>query len=341
MSSSVSNSRYKAAAIFGAILALALVLGLLTTWQYVLARGIDYLEHGHQIRRHSDVIQGNAGAPWQYRVLAPFMIEYVIEFFRGLNVPYHLATSFILFRVFQDTTILLLSYVYYRKLGASRWMTVLGMLLLAFGMGTSHFDSDFQFNTFFDVIFYLLAGICILYRWFWMVVPITILAAFNRETSGLIPFMLLVAVVWNRGSVSWLKGLALFIASLGSYGLVYQWLRAVYPEQVLITAYNHQPGLELLSYNLWREGTWVNLAYTLNLTPLIAIAGYSRWPAALKVFFWTVVPIWFLVHALGAVMAETRLFLVPLALVFVPGTLTALSYRPSYQSMTGPPEANY
>ena len=54
--------------------------------------------------------------------------------------------------------------------------------------------SDIQFNTFFDVTFYLLAGLCILQKRFVWIVPITLLAALNRETSGLIPFLLMFSI---------------------------------------------------------------------------------------------------------------------------------------------------
>ena len=62
----------------------------------------------------------------------------------------------------------------------------------------------------------------------------------------------------------------------------------------------------------------------LLVTPLLALLGYARWPASLRVFFWTVVPLWFFIHAVGAVMAETRLLLVPQALIFIPGALASL-----------------
>lgn len=319
------RSTVKLLTIIFAVCLTALLLGSATTWQYIQARGIEYLERGHQIRRHNLIMEGHGGNPWQYRVLAPFMVDYLIRFFRSLNTPYHLATSFILFRVVQDTAIFILSYVYYRKLGSSRWMTFLGMLILAFGMGTSHYDSDFQFNTFFDVIFYLLAGLAILDRRLWLVVPITILAAFNRETSGLIPVMVLAATVLSKGILPWKRGVGVAVLCLVVYAAIWKCLRVIYPGQAVIVAYDHPPGLPLLWYNISRSVTWINLAYTLNLAPFISLFGvwYSRFE--LKAFFIAIVPIWFVVHALSSVMAETRLFLVPLAIVFVPATLAAIS----------------
>ena len=55
--------------------------------------------------------------------------------------------------------------------------------------------------------------------------------------------------------------------------------------------------------------------------------GYRKWPLELRAFFWVIVPVWFLVHAFGSVMAETRLLLVPQAMVFIPGALLCLAHQ--------------
>ena len=87
----------------------ALLLGLFTTSQYVRARGISYLEQGNQIKRHRAVLEGHAGNPWQYRVLAAHLNKLVLEVFEHLGIPHHIAVSFIFVRVIQDTVILVLS----------------------------------------------------------------------------------------------------------------------------------------------------------------------------------------------------------------------------------------
>jgi hypothetical protein len=55
------------------------------------------------------------------------------------------------------------------------------------------------------------------------------------------------------------------------------------------------------------------------------VFSYQTWPRALKIFFWVVVPAWFGVHFFTALVAETRLLLVPLALVFIPGALFGIA----------------
>ncbi len=41
--------------------------------------------------------------------------------------------------------------------------------------------------------------------------------------------------------------------------------------------------------------------------------GRSAWPSPLTAMFWAIVPLWFVIHAFAAVLAETRLLLVPYA----------------------------
>jgi hypothetical protein len=104
-----NNAICKRITLAAIIIVIALLLGLFTTSEYVRARGINYLEQGYQITRHQAVLEGHAGNPWQYRVLAPYLINVVLKLFAYLHIPHHIAASFIFFRVIQDTFILLLS----------------------------------------------------------------------------------------------------------------------------------------------------------------------------------------------------------------------------------------
>jgi hypothetical protein len=317
-----NKTKYKTIAMTTIIILMGILLGVFTTSQYVRARDFSYIEErGYQIIRHQKIVEGNAGNPWQYRVLAPYLINGVLDLFKRIQIPNTIASSFFFFRILQDSLILLISIVYFRRLGISLPLALIGMMLLAWGMSYSHYDSDLSFNTFFDVIFYLLAGYCILRGKFVWIIPITILAAFNRETSGLIPFLPLAIAKFSLPKGSVRKMMPVFIASILCYGAIFIGLRLSYGEQILLTPYDHQPGLDLLWYNISRSITWENLVATLGIIPILALFGYSKWPVQLKVFFWVIVPIWIFIHAPAAVMAEGRHFLVPQAMVFIPGAL--------------------
>ena len=291
--------------------------------------GLRFLDDGLQTRRHTRVIQGKAGSPWQYRVLPEYMVEALIRLVGKLGIGHPNALAFIAFRLFQNFLLFVLAAAYYRRLGLSTYVTLIGLSLLAWGMTQSLYRSDLQFNTYFDVVFYLAAGLAIASGRVWWIVPITLLAALNRETSGLIPVMTLAAGlsfgadrkphVAATPAIVAAVSLALFIA-------VFLALRASYGWQPTVLAYGHRFGIDLFTYNVGRYVTWINLFATLGLLPIMAVASIRSWPPVLRRFFWTLVPVWVLVHLIAAVMAETRLFLVPHALVIIPGALFGISH---------------
>jgi len=321
-----NNALVKTITLTTLIIVIGLLLGLFTTSEYLRARraSIYSLERGAQFERHQAILEGRAGNPWQYRVLAPYLLNEIIKIFTNLHINHAVSIAFIFLRVVQDTFILLLAYAYYRELGLSLPYALIGMALLAWGISNSYFDSDLAFNTFFDIIFYLLAGLCILKGKYIWIVPITLLAALNRETSGLIPFLLLISVfMLQKGSLR--KVMPVFIIALATYVAIFIALRFIYGKQELFIPYGHPPGLNLLQYNLFRTETWRQLIGTLSIIPIIAVIGYKKWPLQLRIFFWAIVPIWLVVHAFSAIMAESRLFLVPQAMVFIPGALFTLT----------------
>ena len=307
------------------VIVAGLMFGWFTTAEHIRARGLPYFQDGNQVQRHQAVLDGNAGNPWQYRVLSVYVVEGLIHSFEEYGAPYHTAISFILFRAFVDIAIFLVSFLYFRKLGLSTIHALIGMSLLAWGMSYAHYDSDLQLSTYLDVLFYLLAGVCILYRRPIWIIPITFFAALNRETSGLIPLLFLFSFV-NKETISngfknHRRDIAIFGAAFTLYVSIFFLLRNHYGPQTLFIPYEHHPGFDLLRFNLTRYVTWDRLFATLGIIPLLAVLGYQKWTEKLKITFWVIVPIWFLIHLFGSVIAEARLLLVPYAMVFIPGAL--------------------
>ncbi len=322
----IQRARNNNTVLLSLVIVSVILFSLLTVYFQFMKLGIVYLEQGNQIERHTWVLSGTAGNPWQYRVLSEYLVEGVVRFFGLFNIPHHIAIGFVSFRFIQNTIIFLLAYFYYRQLGLSAPCTLIGLSLLAWGMTHAYFDSDLQFNTYSDVIFFLLAGSVILLNKDFWIIPITISAALNRETSGLIPFMLL-AARWPLGNKKLLsKTTAIFTISLLSYMIIFIALRLIFGYQHLVIPHGHHPGFDMLKYNLLRPITWVQLFATLGIIPILALLSFDKWPHTLKAYFWAIVPIWFAVHLFGSVIAETRLLLVPQALIFIPGALLLLKY---------------
>ena len=311
--------------LFGAmLLALAIALGAFTTSQYVHNLSLEYLEHGEQWQRYLAILNGHAGNPWQYRVLAPYLIKLVMSWGRHFEIAQPVVMSFIGFRVFQDSCVLLLAYAYYRRLGLAIGPALLGLGCLAWSMSYSQHNSDLQFSTFFDVMFYLLAGWCIAVGRLTWIIPLMLFAALNRETSALIPVLLFSSSVYAMEAGAWRRVLPLVSAAAAVYVAVFLGLRGLYGHQTLLVPDGHHIGLDMLKYNLTRSETWSELLVCLGVVPLAAAFSYRHWPMQLKVSLWTIVPLWLAVHTVAAVLAEARLLLVPQALVFIPGALCAL-----------------
>lgn len=304
------------------IIITALWFGIFATSENVKIRGgLPFLEEGKQLLRHRAILEGHAGNPWQYRVLSAYLIEGAIQLLIKINIPHPIAVSFIMCRVLLGTAICICAFIYYQKLGLSRGLAFNGMLLLGWGMSYAHYDSDLQFNTYFDILFYLLVVLCILHKRLFWLIPLMLLAALNRETSGLIPLLIFFSFRSENYSIGRTRTMCIAAATLGIYLVIFILLRSLYPEQTLLVPYGNHPGYELLTHNITSILTLDRLFATLSIIPIVALIGYRQWPQQLKVFFWVVVPIWFAIHFIGSVVAEARLFLVPQALIFLPGFL--------------------
>ena len=307
------------------IVCCAIVFSLLTVALQVRASGgVAYLE-GEQLKRHNAVIQGTTGNPYQYRVLSEYLVEGVIRVLRTARCPFPVVSAFITVRLIQNMFLFVLAAFYYKALGLDTYLSLIGISLLAWGMTHAFYNSGLSFNLYFDVMFYLSAGLVILHRKYLWILPITGLAALNRETSGLIPLMVFADYACGKKEKYEIKNI-LFVAviALVVYGIVFFSVRQIIGPRRLITAARQQPGLEFFMYNIRQHDTWLQLVATLGILPVMAVCSIRKWPCPLKGFFGIIVPIWMVIHFFGSAVAETRLFLVPHALIFIPGTLCGI-----------------
>ncbi len=305
---------------------LAIVLAVVTVKLQLdsLNGGADSYIHGAQLARHEAVLQGQAPNPWQYRVLSEYVAEGFIRLFQFLKVQDAISFGFSSLRVLQNLAIFLLAFALYRKVSSSKAIALLGFLLLASSMKNAFYDNDLSFNTYFDLIFYLLAVLLILNRKYYWVVLVTACAALNRETSGLIPFLALAALVDEELPIH--KRLLPFILSGTVFAAIFLGLHLLYPNRPLYIPYEVTPGYPMLIYNVTRAFTWNQLFSTLGLIPAIGLLFIFNWPRLWQRFFLIMCPAWFAIHFMLSIAGETRLFLVPQALIFIPGVLFAVKY---------------
>ena len=276
-----------------------------------------------QLRRLQVIVAGTEGSPWQYRPLSAYLLLAILS----EVAPANFTAVLILCRLAINVAVFAIAGDFYRSLGLSRRAAVLGMGLLVWAMAFATQSSGLSFDTYLDLLAYLLAGLLIMRGHLYWLIPLTLLAAFNRETSGFIPLLPL-ALLGLPGATRDRRGLLLTVGLASVvYVTVFVLLRTViYPgPREVIGPYGIPPGLQLLDYNLHLPTTGENLLLTFNVLPLLAIVSLRSAPMLLKRWFWLVVPLWFVIHLIGSVISETRLLLVPLALVVVPLALFGVS----------------
>lgn len=306
--------------------ACAAALALFTVHYQISFMGFDWHERVNW-ERIQQVVHGEAGNPWQYRVLSESMVFATVKAFQAMGIPRPIGTAFVVIRLLQNAVLFVLAVYTYRRLGLTLMESILGISLLAWGMCHALYDGDLTFNTYTDVGFFLAAALLILRGKYAWLIPLMLVAPFNRETSGCIPFLFLFARV--RADRPWIdrRDLAVFLICLLAWAVVTAGLRwAIGPRPNVVPTAGVEPILPLLTYNLTWPRTWIFLFATLGLLPIFAVVSWRGWPPVLKRLFWAIVPVWFPVHFCLAHAPETRLFLAPFALVFIPGALFGIRW---------------
>jgi len=318
--------------------------------------------------RHRAVIEKRSEYynPWQYRVLCPFTIEALIrvydatidriypvekkihftmdktggiteetdKFLKLMQTPGAMKYMiiFILFRFLEHMLIFYLAWKLWRYFIDSKWLIFLGINLLAIAMGNAVAAADLSFNTYMDLIFYLATANIIVYgKSRWLLVPLTVLAAFNRETSILIPGLYFISQTdlsrfrFNKKTwkdigfpprSTWIFTTFLYLL----FFAVFIGLRLYYgyrPQQV----WKVPAGWPMLKYNLFSAfgaKAYLELIATYAVIPLIILYRFRTLPHLLKKWFLFVVPVWFAVHYVSVVAYQTRLFLVPFVVIMIP-----------------------
>lgn len=292
----------------------------MTVYFQVRWQGMEWVRTS-AVEDHQFVMDGVAGNPWQFRVLPEYLVEITRYGFELLGLRDALVTSLILWRVLENILFLSATLFYYKRLGLKTYAAVLAIGVIGLTLPDAINGSNLALNTYLDVLFYVLAGYVILKLNYLWILPITFLAALNRETSGLIPFMLLGDYFYNRQKYRHRQpnAIAVFAVSSLGYLIVFFGLRFLYPTEGLLIPNGVQPGQELLQYNLSKSGTWIQLFTTFGIIPFLALYAFRKFPRTLQVFAILVVPVWFVIHFFLGVIAETRLLLVPYVLVLIPG----------------------
>ncbi|MCU0451661.1 MAG: hypothetical protein MUC97_17755 [Bernardetiaceae bacterium] len=336
---------------------LLVVVALLAMMAYPAYRVLVYGTGHEQLDRHRAFLNKTSMFynPWQYRPLAPLLNEAVYQVVEPVvnlvpfqrvfhqydrtKVNYYVV--FVGMRMLQVAVIFYLCYLYYRRLQISLPFIGMGFLYLTFSFGNAVANSDFSFNTYYDVIFYLLAAWLVLKEAspYWLV-PLAAVAAFNRETAGLIPALLLWRAVdwaslWPQlktkpagilRTIHW-RFVPPMLLSLVVFGAVVVAVRGYYgPPPANLTGpsfndYWFQPGWRMLARNILRPEAQAEVWGVLTFLPLLSLYYLKRTSPFLRFLFVLILAFWLPIHYWQVMVQEARLFLVPLVVIFLPMSL--------------------
>jgi hypothetical protein len=305
-----------------AILLTATLLSLITVFNQVKTLGLSWQEE-HYIARLEAVAAGEAESPWQYRVLSDIPLLYACRAADALGIPRGPGLVLVGVRILQNIVLFLVALGFWRRLGLSTYLGLLGLSGLAWAMTQANYNSDLSVNTYTNITLYLLGAWALVAGRPTWIIPLTFVGALNRETIGLLPVMTLAAgITFSPRMRIAPDHLRAGPIALGLYFVVFAGLRLWFGSRGWVL---HPDGAvqgpSLFVYNLTFDRTWLHLAGTWGILPIIAIFGHTSWPPVLRTFFWSLVPAWIGIHFVLSAVAETRMMLVPFVILFIPAAL--------------------
>lgn len=264
------------------------------------------------LSRHTDIVQFNAIIPYRFRLLSDFILEGMVRLFGSFEF------SIYFFRLLQNIAIFLLGYKFYSHWLSDKKGQMVGLIFLTIGLCASYYYSDLSFYTYSELIFFLIAALLIQRGEYSAIIPLSILAALNRESSIFIPVLLFVSAIVNRDRRAFIYSIVSLVVFISVYSLIVISIGLAYYSS---SRYGTVlPSFDLLFLNLQNYRAWIGLAVMYNVVPL-ALVRFSRVSQLhkLQVAFFAMP--WFFAQYFFGSADEIRLFLVPLVIILIPAWL--------------------
>ncbi len=306
--------------------ALPVLTVLLASWQVTL-RSDD--ENGVVRAMTQSMFSGRGGDLNQYRPLS-YLVAAGLQSLEGFG-PDDLA-PYVQLRFVQCLLLFGLVHVLCSRLGLRPRTRLLAIGLLAGIISLSLGPlgpSTFSLDRFTDAIFYLIAGLLVLYGRDVLIPPLMVLAVANRETSVFIPMLL-----FARHGVRDRRAMVIALAAWGIAAGVYFGIHAYFGPRPRTEESYWSPAMVLHALAMPAQVAFFFAA--VGLLPLLALASVANADVFLRRLFWLIVPIWFGLHIWAARLGEGMLYLAPLTLIIVPLVLHGLERRVAPQPIPHP-----
>jgi len=299
------------------------------------ALGLPYIE-GVQLQRHYAVLNDTAKNPWNYRVFSEWVLEPVLRASAALRLPRSVSCAFLFVRAVQNLLIFFIAWVFYRSCGLSQQRSLLGLIILSSTFTQVFYNADLSVNTYFDLLFFLVAGWLIVREKYEWIVPISVMAALNRETGIYIPVMAASSLLFvdgrrqkgaKRQAIAAMIGACLFVGVFVALRLT------LHKSAGWQSDWGNQPGLQTLLMNFKDiRGVIIGVALTLSVLPLLALVRFRSLPRLFQAWYLLMVPFWIAIHFIMVYANETRYYLVPIALVLIPAAIWPMSVKETVEA---------
>jgi hypothetical protein len=319
-----------------------ITLGLIFMSLYPVYKNYLYGGGYVQYDRHIMWLNKESGFfnPWQYRILCPLLIEFIYQTLNPIiqNIPVihdrmiavniekqSYTLIFFGFRFIQNLIIYLLSARYFKHFISSKPLLYLGLMFICLFMGNALHSSDFSFNNYMNIILLIWTCIVILEKKAgWWIVVLCILGALNRETSLVIPMIYLCSQIDFKNFKIPQKALLQTVVGLFFFAGIFIAIRLYFGYRPSVFYMAH-PGIDMIINNLFSfRGiqTWMEWVGTFAMLPILCFYFYKNSHSFLKLLSVVLLPVWFSAHLILVVGWETRYYLIPCFLVFIPMALS-------------------
>jgi len=267
------------------------------------------------------IINFSANAPYLYRLL----MSNLLKIFIGSNPEIsNFIIGSLIFRLLQNLLILIISFNYYQLIINRKLLSFLGTFLLILGIHIALGDSIyFYLDSYTNVILFLMAGLIIKLKKFWILIPLTFLASFNREEAVFISILLIIECFVIKSSQNQKKYM-IFISILSFLisVFVYTWLRTILDSSAYNQSFygNIYPGIQLIKTNLRNKNTYLGIVKVFNINLLTLFIKNYHSSQFIYQLILIVLP-WFVSQLTFGSTNETRLFLPLLSVIFIPELL--------------------